>query len=346
MLAARWRGPRDVVLEDVPRPLPRPDQALVAVEWVGLCGSDAEEYVDGPLVITPPVTLGHEIVGVVEEAAADGSGPPVGTRVVVDVVSGCGSCFWCTRHQEGLCPRLVVTGQHVDGGLAEFVVGRADRLVPVPDTLDPRHAALAEPLAVAVRAVRRAGVEPGDGVLVVGGGAVGMLTAQVALAGGAAPVMVLEPDPGRRGIVEGWGASAGWQPDAVGRAGIVAAAFPERGVDVVLECSGRPGMTAEAIRLVRPGGTVVLLGVLVRPEAVDVLDVVLGEKTVHGSAAHMWDTDVAPAVAMLTDGRVDVAAMMSESVQLVDVARAFDVLVDPQRSVIKVMVEVGGEQDE
>ena len=345
MKAARWRSRRGVVLEDVPRPVPLPDQALVAVEWVGLCGSDAEEYLEGPVVISPPVTLGHEIVGVVEIAAADGSGPVAGTRVVVDVVTGCGDCFWCRQHQEGLCPHLVVTGQHVDGGLAEFVVGRADRLVPVPEALDPRHAVLAEPLAVAVRAVRRAAVVPGQGVLVVGGGAIGMLTAQVALAAGAARVVVLEPDPGRRTILESWGAGTLWASDADGRAAALAGRFGDPGVDVVLECSGRPGMTAEAIRHSRRGGTVVLLGVLPQPEPIDTLDVVLGEKTIYGSAAHMWDVDVAPAVAMLADGQVDVAAMMSSSVPLAEVARAFEILVDRQRSVIKVMVEVSREQD-
>ncbi|WP_375385544.1 zinc-binding dehydrogenase [uncultured Microbacterium sp.] len=318
----------------------QPNEALVAVEWVGLCGSDAEEYLEGPVVITPPVTLGHEIVGVVATAAADGSGPPVGVPVVVDVVTGCGHCYWCQRHEEGLCPDLSVTGQHVDGGLAEFVVARAERLVPIPDGLDIRAAALAEPLSVAVRAVRKVGAMQGTGVVVIGGGTVGMLTAQVARSAGASPVTIVEPDPARRALAGRWGIASVWAEDAPGRAAQLAPMFPPRGVDVVFECSGRPGMSAEAIELVRRGGTTLLLGVLPAREPIDTIDIVLGEKTVRGSAAHMWDDDVAVAVSLLAAGAVDVEPMITHSYPLDDVADAFDTLVTPGRGAMKILVGV------
>lgn len=340
MRAVRWRARRTLALEQVKVPAPAPDQALVAVKWVGLCGSDVEEFLVGPVVIRPPVTLGHEIVGVVAAAAADGSGPPSGTRVVVDVVTGCGSCFWCRRHEEGLCPQLRVTGQHVDGGLADYVVGRAERLVVVPEGLAARSAALAEPLAVAVRALRKAGSLSGQGLLVVGGGTIGMLVAQVALATGAHPVVVLEPDPARRALVESWGAATVWHPEPAGRARAVASAFPDRGVDVVLECAGRTGMISEALLLTRRGGTIVLTGVLPEPEAVDSLDLVLGEKTVVGSSAHMWDDDVAVAVQLLAAGKIDAGSLVTHTVPLDAVDRAFEIITDPSAAAIKVLVEV------
>ena len=343
MRAARWKGRGRIIVEPSARPVPTADEAVVAVDWVGLCGSDVEEYVEGPVVIREGVVLGHEIVGTVAEPAADGSGPPAGTRVVVDVVTGCGHCYWCVRHDEGLCPDLVVTGQHVDGGLADFVLGRADRLIPIPDGLDSRTAALAEPLSVAVRAARKAGRQLGRSVVIVGGGAIGMLTAQVALAGGASPVIVVEPDEERRRLVEAWGAKAVWGTSAESRRAAVAALVPERGVDLVYECSGRRGMSAESVRLVRRGGLVVLLGVLPELEPLDTLDLVLGEKTVVGSAAHMWDDDVAVAVALLASGAIDGAEMISRTVDLDEVAAAFDSLVDPEEDIIKLLVRVGGD---
>ncbi|MGC5170093.1 zinc-dependent alcohol dehydrogenase [Microbacterium sp. DT81.1] len=343
MRAARWTGRRAITVQVVPVPRPRTHEALIRVLWTGVCGSDVEEYLHGPVVIAGEITLGHEIVGTVEAAAEDGSGPSAGTVVVVDVVTGCGRCYWCERHEEGLCAELSVTGQHVDGGLAEFVVGRADRLIPVPVGVPPVHAALAEPLAVAVRAARKAGALIGRGALIVGGGTVGMLLAQVLKAGGASPVVVVEPATSRRRIIESWGIATAWADTAAERAEAVRGLFPDRGVDIVAECSGRKGMTAEAVRLVRRGGTVILLGVLPEEEKVDVLDVVLGEKVIVGSAAHMWDDDVSVGIEMLAAGLVDVAPMITHREHLSNVSGAFEMLTEQGNTVIKMVIGPDGD---
>ncbi|UNX55795.1 alcohol dehydrogenase catalytic domain-containing protein [Georgenia sp. TF02-10] len=340
MNAAVWHGTRDVRLTVLPVPEPSPGQALVRVHWVGLCGSDLEEYLEGPVVARAPRVLGHEIAGVVDRAAADGSGPPTGTRVVVDVVTGCGRCQWCNRHQEGLCPNLVVTGQHVDGGLAEFVLARADRLVPVPDGMDLRHAALAEPLAVAVRAVRASGLGDRDRIAVLGGGTVGLLCAQVALATGAGAVTVIEPSEHRRRLAEAWGALAVWADGVDERASLAESALGGA-PDVVLECAGQAGSAAEAVALLAPGGVTVALGVTPAADPIDVLDVVLREKTVRGSAAHMWDDDVVPAVGLLADRQVDAEPLITHTVPLARTNHAFELLEDPLAGVVKVLVHAG-----
>lgn len=341
MVAVRWWGPRELTVDRVPVPLAAPDEALVRVHWTGLCGSDLEEYLDGPVVARAPRVLGHEVVGEVAVPAADGSGPPVGTPVVVDVVTGCGHCHWCVRHEEGRCPDLVVTGQHRDGGLAEYVVARASRLVVVPEGLDLRAAVLAEPLAVAVRALRKAGSLVGRGVLVVGGGTVGMLVAQAARSAGASRVLVLEPEPSRRLLVRGWGIEALWAGSPAEREELVDRALPA-GADVVLECAGAPGVAAEAISLSRTGGTTILLGVRDEPAAVDLLDVVLREKVICGTAAHMWDDDVSTAVDWLAEGRVDTAGIVTHAFPLVEGERAFAALADPEQKVVKVVVDCRG----
>lgn len=341
MRVARWTGPGTIRVEDAPLPVPRADEALVRVAWTGLCGSDLEEFRHGPVVALPGVVLGHEIVGTVSRAADDGSGPAVGARVVVDVVTGCGRCFWCERHEEGLCPDLVVTGQHVDGGLAEYVVGRASRLIVVPDALPLRHAALAEPAAVAVRAGRKLGAMQGRGAVVVGGGTVGLLVAQVLRQAGADRVTVVEPSPERRRIAASLGLDAVWEPDAASRARTVAERFPQRGADVVVECSGAGGAAREAVRLVRPGGTAVLLGVPAAEEPFDGLDLVVREKTVVGSAAHMWDDDVAVAVGLLAAGEIEVAPLISRLVALEEAPRAFELLAGAEAGIVKILVRCG-----
>ena len=158
MQAARWYGPRDVRVEEIPVPRPDAGEVLVAVERTGLCGSDLEEYREGPTAIPAdavPLVLGHEVVGTVVESPS--GNPSVGTRVVPDVVVGCGHCWWCARHQEGLCPQLLVRGQQQSGGLADFMIACAATCTPVPAGMDLDVAAFAEPTAVAVRALRKAG---------------------------------------------------------------------------------------------------------------------------------------------------------------------------------------------
>lgn len=347
MAAAVFHAAGDVRIARLPVPMCRPNQALVRVLWCGLCGSDLEEYRDGPVVLptTPhpltgrqvPLVLGHEFVGVVERPATDGSGAPAGAVVVPDVISGCGRCWWCTHHEEGLCPDLAVLGQHADGGLAEYVAARADRLVLVPEHVPVEAAALVEPLAVAVRAARAAGPLLGRGAVVLGAGPVGQLVARVFDAGGAYPVVVVDPAQHRRTLALRGGAGAALPP---GPPAAIIRLFPPRGVDVVVEATGVVGQVATAITVVRRGGTVVLLGVQPRPEAVDVLDLVLHEKTVRGSAAHMYDDDVQVAVDLLARGAVDVTGLVTHRIRLDDVVtEGFQRLASAEPETLKVLVE-------
>lgn len=338
MTALRWHARGDVRPEQLPVPTPAGHQALIRVRYTGLCGSDLEEFLHGPVVVDAPVVLGHEIVGVVVQAARDGSGPVVGTEVVVDVVTGCGHCYWCLRHQEGQCRDVRVTGQHTDGGLAEYVVGTAARLVPIPVGLDPLHAVLAEPTAVAVRGARRLGSSLGAGVVVFGGGTIGLLIAQVLQHRGADPVVVLEPDPQRRRVAARLDLEAVWEDEEEARRQLLAARFPGRGVDVVVECSGAPGVAREAVRTVRNGGRALLLSVTPQEEPLDTTDVVIGEKTVLGSAAHMWDDDVVPAVELLAGGAVRVIPLLAPTVPLRDAAQAFHRMAARDEGGVKLVV--------
>ncbi|MEV0946639.1 zinc-binding dehydrogenase [Rhodococcus sp. NPDC049939] len=347
MKAARWFGRRDVAVVDVALPTPGPDQALLRVLWCGICGSDLEEYHDGPLTIpvsephpgsgrVAPITLGHEMVAVVAEAAADGSGFPVGTVVIPDVVVGCGTCWWCSRHNEGLCPQLTVLGLHDDGGLAEFMIARADRCVPVPPSLDPAHAALAEPTSVAVRALDKVPRVVGSTVLILGGGTTGLLTAQIALSYGAATVFVVDIRTDRLTLAEQFGARP-VHPDELTA---LLAALPEPGIDTVLECTGSPGLLDQALRAVRPGGTLVVVGLHGGAEPVGIPALVLGERRILGTVAHMYDDDVGAAVQLLAAGTVDPKPLITHQVPLDDtVAVALPLLADPAAGAVKVLID-------
>ncbi len=322
MRAARWHARDDVRVDDVARPVPASDEALIRVLWCGICGTDLEELREGPISIplTPhprrgsvaPIVLGHEVVGVVETAAVDGSGPASGAIVVPDVVVGCGRCWWCRRHEEGLCSTLAVRGQTEDGGLAEFMVARARTMLVVPDGVDPLDAALVEPASVAVRALRKVPELAGARLLVIGAGTIGQLTVRIALALGASDVVVVDPRADRRELAARYGAAGAGSPAELGPL------LPRdtQGFDAVVESSGAPGSIESALRAVRRGGTVVALGIRPGTEAITVTGVVLGERRVVGSAAHLWDEDSRVALDLIASGRLRVDDLVTHRVRL------------------------------
>jgi 2-desacetyl-2-hydroxyethyl bacteriochlorophyllide A dehydrogenase len=348
MRAARWHGRHDVRVEEVPTPRPGPHQALVEVEWCGICGTDLEEYKEGPVSIpvegphpltgrTAPITLGHEIVGRVVEPARDGTGPPEGARVIPDVVLGCGECYWCRRHQEGLCVRHAVVGLHADGGLAEYVTSTARTCVPVPEGLDADVAALAEPASVAVRALNKAPRPIGSSLLVIGAGTIGLLVVQVARASGFGAIVAVDTKEARRRLALELGADAAPAPGELEE--VLAEASGGIGPDVVVECSGVPGLPREAIRRSRRGGTTVLVGIHGHDEPFDLLDAILHEKHIVGSAAHLWDEDVAAAVDLLARGTVDGRPLLTTRVPLERIVeRGFGALEAGGEDVLKVLV--------
>lgn len=350
MKALRWHGRGDVRVDDVPVPVPAPHEVLLKVERCGICGSDLEEYRSGPIMIpvawphphrggAAPIALGHEAVGRVVSAAADGSGPAVGALVVPDVVIGCGRCYWCQRHEEGLCGGLSVRGQTEDGGLAQYMVAKAASCLVVPDHVTADEAALVEPASVAVRAMRKVDSLVGASVAVVGAGTVGQLVVRVATAAGASVDLAIDPSEAKRARTLQSGAAHATHPD---EALDVAARQPREGFDVVFECSGARGTLDFSTRLARRGGTVVALGIHPEGESVDAVQLVLGEKRIVGSAAHLWDEDSAVALGLIASGRLEVADLISHRVSLAEtVESGFGLLASGQDDVMKVLVDCG-----
>lgn len=345
--AVRWHARGDLRYEDVELRKPAPGEVVIKVHFCGICGTDLEEYRSGPLTIPTqphplsgrqaPLTLGHEVVGEVARAAADGTGPPVGTRVVPDVVNGCGRCWWCERHQEGLCPRLAVPGQQDDGGLAEYMIARARTCVVVPNGLDPRVAVLAEPAAVAWRALDKLTSVADTRIAVIGGGTIGQLVAQMAVTLGAERCWLVDPSPFRRAFAAEHAPIAVRTPDELAGIGSEVA---EPGIDAVIEASGAPGQVPNALNLVRPGGTVVAVGLRDAREPVDLPSFILGERTLMGSAAHLWDVDVSRALELLARDSVATEGFVTHEFELSQTcSQAIPMLGEPSEDVLKVIVK-------
>src|SRR5690348_11662838 len=284
MLAVRWHARGDVRVEEVPAPvLPGPGEVQLRVRWCGICGTDLEEWLSGPVFIPAavphpvtgaraPLVLGHEFAGVVVAAGAGVAGPRPGQRVAVDTIVSCGTCYWCRRGEVTRCPALEALGLHGDGGLAELCNAPARICLPVPDTVADDEAALAEPLAVAVRALRRGGLRPGERVAVVGAGTVGLMAVQAATASGAGSVAVVEPLPERRALAVGLGAGRAVSP---GEAGTLEA-------DVAVECAGTASAIDTALQALRSGGRAVLLGISAQSALIAPMDLIGGGNSLSG----------------------------------------------------------------
>lgn len=253
MRAAVYHAPGDVRIEELERPEPGPGEVLVEMRACGICGSD---LLDWYIERRAPVVLGHEPVGVVVESGApiDGPLPEVGTRVFAHHHVPCQRCERCRRGHETLCETFKETRLH-PGGFSEYILVPARNValdvLPVPDGISDAAATAIEPLACAVRGQRRAGVSADTRLLVVGGGQIGLLNAQAALAAGAS-VAIAEPLPDRRALAARLGTHS-VEPDAAAVLDVLGGR-----PTVALLCTGADAAWTLALEAMDAGGKVQL----------------------------------------------------------------------------------------
>lgn len=300
MLASILNAPHDISLERVPVPRPAPGEVLVRVTAVGVCGSDTHFYETGAIgdiVVRGPLALGHETAGVIA-AVGDGVDPArVGTRVAVEPQTPCRRCTYCKRGAYHLCPHIRFYGAWpVEGSFSEYVLVDDDFAHAVPDEMSDERAALVEPVSVAVHAARRAGIVPGERVLITGAGPIGILCAQVVKAFGAVEVVISDPIANRREFALRHGADRALDP-AVDGLQDYAEYF-----DAYLDASGAARAILPAFPAIRRGGRAVLVGMGGEELNVPIALLQHREITLTGTFRYVntWPT----AIELLTTGRV------------------------------------------
>jgi threonine dehydrogenase-like Zn-dependent dehydrogenase len=299
-----WRGIGQMVVEDSARPVLAAGQVAIRPEAAGICGSEVEGYLGRQPNRRPPLVMGHEFAGVVVEAGPDVDPGWVGRRVAVNPIVSCRACRLCLAGARNLCPRRSLIGVHEPGGFAEQVIAPEANLVSLPGGVGPRMGALVEPLANGVHAAGLAmRAEPVAGAAaVIGAGAIGLLALQAAAADSPSRPHVLEVDVVRRDQAARLGAAAAHgSPEGLLEA--LRAETGGLGADFVIDAVGRESTRRLAIEAVRPGGTVVLLGLHDDDTTFSGHDLVRREVLVAGSYAYT-DDDFARALALLSSGRV------------------------------------------
>ncbi len=306
MKAAQFDKPHSlhIVTKDL-RSL-RPDEVLVKVEACGVCGTDVH-IVEGTSRSTPPVVLGHEYAGKVEDAGRMATGFSPGLPVAVDPNISCGTCFYCRRGLVHLCQNLRALGVDIDGGMAEYCIVPADQAYPLPAAMTAEQSAFIEPVSCAVHGIDKANIRTGDTVVLIGGGTIGLIMMQLAKNAGAGRTIVVEPLPHKRAIAEKLGADVILDPGALDAPSAIRD-LTSVGADVVIECVGKPQTMRMAIELARRGGTVEFFGVCPIGESIPVEpnQVYFKELTIVGSYVnpHTFDR----AITLLQSGRVRIDA--------------------------------------
>lgn len=296
-----------IEIKDVGDPTPGPREAVVRMEAVGVCGSDTAYFTVGYIgdyVVDGPIILGHECAGVVVDIGSDVTGVRVGDRVAIEPGKPCRDCRECMAGRYHLCPDLVfLATPPYDGSLVQRMAIDERQLFVMPDAMSFEDGALCEPLSVGIWACHRAGLQPGDSVLVTGAGPVGVLAAQVARAFGAADVTVTD--------------TSDWRIDFARRLGFTAeqAGEVERNdFDVLLECSGAPTALADGLWRLRPNGRAAMVGMPKQDVTLALSRLNVNELTIGlvNRYAHTWPI----AISLIAGGRVDVSTMVTQRFRL------------------------------
>jgi L-iditol 2-dehydrogenase len=338
MKAATFMGPGEIGIADYDRPEPPPAWVRIGISAAGICGTDLH-FLEAKRFANNGIRPGHEVAGIID-AVGDDVDMETGTLVTVEPVIGCGECHPCGTGFPNRCPDFRLFGLSEPGGLAEYLNVPAQLVHPLPADLSPEIGALTEPMAVCSRGIRRGQVAVGNRVAILGAGAVGLQTLIVARAAGAGEVFVTARYPRQAELARHLGATAVFPDgqalfDAVGN----------QTVDVVIETVGSSADTlTEAVRVARPGGRIVMLGIFDDSPSIPGLDFAVRELTLVGSSCYGREnpvSDFALAARLVSDHRDTLSELVSHRFSLDQVTKAFATAADKSSGAIKVEIIPG-----
>jgi len=327
-----------LAVESVPVPEPGPGEVRVRVEACGLCGTDLHLIAGG---LTPGHTPGHEIAGRVDALGAGVAGVAVGDRVAVEPLLTCGTCEPCRSGRDSICPQLRLLGVHVAGGFAEHVIVPARRLFPVPPDLDPRLAALAEPVAVVVHGLRRGGFAAHQRVLVLGAGAIGLLTVLAARAAGAQEVLLTARHAHQAALGRDFGATRVLSESEANVRGLMQLGRTTPADLVVETIGGRADALRGAAWALAPGGTISVLGVFTAPITLDAYPLLVKEGNLAWSNCYARErgrADFEDAVRLVDAERERLSWLLTHAVPLDRIGDAFALASDKKAGAVKITV--------
>jgi 2-desacetyl-2-hydroxyethyl bacteriochlorophyllide A dehydrogenase len=331
-----FHGPRRLAVEEAEAGAVASDEIRVAVQSVGVCGSDVHGYAGVNARRSPGMVMGHEAVGLVEALGSDVEGLQPGQPVAINPIVSCGECAYCRSGDDNLCESRRIYGcvPGLAGAYAERIVVRAANAVPFDGAAPLEWGALVEPLAVGVHAARVARIQAGEDALVVGGGPIGLAAALAAQWRGASRVVVSEPQAARRRVAE----QLGFETVDPGATDPPRSAFP-----LAFECVGHSATLATALDAVPPRGRVVFVGLAEETIELPATPLMVGERTITGSSAYAAQ-DFADTAVWAARRSVDLGPLIELRVGLDELPAVFEGYADGSLQALKTILQFEDER--
>ncbi|MBN2269646.1 MAG: galactitol-1-phosphate 5-dehydrogenase [Sedimentisphaerales bacterium] len=342
MKALIYTAPYSFEYSDFPDPQVGPDDVLVRVKACGICGSDVHGASGKTGRRLPPLIMGHEAAGVVEQIGGNVKGFEQGERVCFDSTVYCNKCPACREGRFNRCRSRQVLGvspgdfkRH--GAMAEFVALPWWIVSKIPDNMSFVWAALLEPVSIGVHAASRAPITPDDTVVVIGAGTIGLFILQAVKLRGPAKIIACDIDEFRLGVAKKLGANAVVNPSKIDLKEAILGETEGQGANVTLEAVGYARTFADAISITKTGGYVVAVGNLEPRAEFNPQELVARELTFTGSYASSGE--FRDCIDLVASGKIDVDPLISDVVPLSDGARAFDRLLKAEENLLKIVLE-------
>ena len=337
MLAAVLHEPKRLCIDEVDAPQPKPGQVQIRVRAGGICGSDLSYYFkgkSGDFAVREPFVLGHEVAGEIAALGEGVNGLRVGQRVAVNPGLNCGECRFCVKGMTNHCLNMRFMGSastfpHMQGMFRQYIAVAARQCVAVPDALDFAQASMAEPLAVALHALRHAGSLVGAQVLVIGCGPIGCILLSVARRAGAHRLVAL--DLADKALQMAATLGADQTVLATDQAQVEAWSQSRGTFDVVIEASGSPAGLDTALRAARAGATVIQVGNLPAGQSPVAANLVMAKELRYQGSFRFTD-EYAVAAEEIATGKIDLSPLMTHVFPLADANLAFEVAHDRNQS--------------
>ncbi|WCK53228.1 alcohol dehydrogenase catalytic domain-containing protein [Aneurinibacillus sp. Ricciae_BoGa-3] len=304
MKALVWTAPSTMEIQQRDIPVIKPEEVLIQVEAVGICGSEIEGFLGHNSLRKPPLIMGHEFCGRIVELGENVSHCEIGNKVVVNPLISCGVCDRCRRGTENLCDSRAIIGIHRSGSFAEYVAVPASSVHTVPESISAYRAALAEPLACCLRAARRAAaLHPFANVLIYGAGAIGLLSGLVSKILGANKVIMLDLNDERLATAQAAGIEFAVNSNNQDVPARVKEITADKGIDVIIDAAGFLPTRTQAFELVNPDGVIMNIGLGIDETPLRINHLIRSEITVLGSFCYTKQ-DFHDALELLIAGKI------------------------------------------
>jgi len=345
MKAAIMTELRKIELVEMPVPKPGPNEALVKVMAVGICGSDVHYYEHGRIgrfIVDFPFLLGHECAGEVVAVGENVTRVKPGDRVAIEPGVTCGKCQYCKKGRYNLCPDVqFLATPPVHGSFAQYIVHREDFLFPIPDHMSYEAASLVEPFSVGIHASRAAALQPGETVAIHGMGPVGLMAVVAAKAFGAGQIIVSDLEPKRLEAARKLGATRTVRVGEEDPAEVVRSLTDGRGADVAFETAGNGKALQSALASLRRGGRLSIVGLPPQPE-IPLNITYIADNEIQIRGIFRYANTYPDGIRFLASGLADVDAIITDRYPLERTWEAMERTITARSETLKVMIYPNG----